>query len=67
MSNKPSHVNLFLNYLNSKDPSNKYDCETQQNQLPYLYISIATDNRGFHKSIYNHYWPKPVMVDLHIY
>ncbi|XP_070000275.1 uncharacterized protein [Penaeus vannamei] len=55
------HVNLFLNYLNSKHQSIKFTCETQQNnQLPFLDMYVTNDNGRFHTSIYR----KPTFTGL---
>nr|XP_027212312.1 uncharacterized protein LOC113805511 [Penaeus vannamei] len=49
----PSHVNLFLDYLNSKHPSIKFTCEIQKdNQLPFLDTMVTNNNGNFHTSIY---------------
>ncbi|XP_069993512.1 uncharacterized protein [Penaeus vannamei] len=57
----PSHVNLFLNYLNSKHQSIKFTCETQlNNQLPFLDTYVTIDNGRFHTSIYR----KPTFTGL---
>jgi len=57
----PSHINLFLNYLNSKHPSIKFTHETQQNnQLPFLDTVVTYDNGQFHTSIYR----KPTFTGL---
>jgi len=61
MFKHPSHVNLFLNYLNSKHQSIKFTCETQQNnQLPFLDMYVTNDNGRFHTSIYR----KPTFTGL---
>jgi len=57
----PSHVNLFLNYLNSKHQCIKFTCETQlNNQLPFLDTYVTIDNGRFHTSIYR----KPTFTGL---
>ncbi|XP_069975482.1 uncharacterized protein [Penaeus vannamei] len=40
-----SHVNLFLDYLNSKHPSIKFTCEMQKdNELPFLDTMVTNNN-----------------------
>ncbi|XP_069970997.1 uncharacterized protein [Penaeus vannamei] len=57
----PSHVNLFLDYLNSKHPSIKFTCEIQKdNQLPFLDTIVTNNNGNFHTSIYR----KPTFTGL---
>ncbi|XP_069980157.1 uncharacterized protein [Penaeus vannamei] len=44
----PSHVNLFLDYLNSKHPSIKFTCEMQKdNQLPFLDTMVTNNNEVY--------------------
>jgi len=57
----PSHINLFLDYLNAKHPSIKFTCELQMdNQLPFLDTMITNNNGIFQTSIYR----KPTFTGL---
>jgi len=57
----PSHVNLFLTYLNSKHPSINFTCEVQKNnQLSFLDTMVTNNNGTFHTSIYR----KPTFTGL---
>ena len=49
----PSHVNLFLNYLNSKHPNIKFTCEIEQNnKLSFLDSTIHFHNNQFSTNTY---------------
>ena len=56
-----SHVNLFLNYLNSRHPNISFTCDSEINQiLPFLDIKIKRDSEKFTTSIYR----KPTFTGL---
>ena len=57
----PNHIDLFLNYLNSKHPNIKFTSETEQNNtLPFLDISVNKTINGFSSSVYR----KPTFTGL---
>ena len=57
----PSHINLFLDYLNSKHPNIKFTCEMEHNsKLSFLDIEITNANGKFTTSVYR----KPTFTGL---
>ena len=58
-----SHVNLFLNYLNSKHDNIKFTCETEiSNKLPFLDCTVHRKSNIFECSVYR----KPTFSGLGI-
>ena len=57
----PTHINLFLTYLNSRHPNIKFTCDNEKNaQLPFLDLCIKRSNGEFLTSIYR----KPTYTGL---
>ena len=57
----PSHINLFLDYLNSKHPNIQFTSELEQNNsLPFLDVLINKTNNSFSSSVYR----KPTFTGL---
>ena len=51
--NDPGHVNLFLDFLNSRHPNIKFTCENEVNgMLPFLDVSITRGINGFFTNLY---------------
>jgi hypothetical protein len=56
-----SHVNLFLDYLNSKHPNIKFTFESESNnKISFLDIAISRHSNSFHCSVYR----KPTFTGL---
>ena len=48
-----SHIQLFLNYLNSKHPNIKFTCDVEKDfELPFLDVQITRHNGKFCTSVY---------------
>ena len=59
--NSETHINLFLNYLNSKHPSIQFTFENENNNvLPFLDLKVERTNSNFVTSIYR----KPTFTGL---
>ena len=59
--NDASHVNLFLEFLNSRHPNIAFTCDNEENSiLPFLDIKIKRDIKHFITSIYR----KPTFTGL---
>ena len=57
----PTHINLFLTYLNSRHSNIKFTCDNEENsQLPFLDLCIKRDDLLFSTSIYR----KPTYTGL---
>ena len=57
----PDHINLFLNYLNSKHENIEFTCDTEIDKtLPFLDINITREDSSFNTSIYR----KPTFTGL---
>ena len=56
-----SHVDLFLNYVNSQHPNIKFTCDKEKDStLPFLDINIKKEESEFITSIYR----KPTFTGL---
>ena len=57
----PSHIPLFLNYLNSQHPNIKFTCENEaKNQLNFLDVTVHRKDNKFETSVYR----KPTFTGL---
>ena len=57
----PSHIPLFLNYLNSQHPNIKFTCENEaENQLNFLDVTVYRKDNKFETSVYR----KPTFTGL---
>ena len=57
----PSHIPLFLNYLNSQHPNIKFTCENEaENQPDFLDVTVYRKDNKFETSVYR----KPTVTCL---
>ena len=57
----PSHIPLFLDFLNHQHPNIKFTSEIESNNtLPFLDVKITLSNRSFSTSVYH----KPTFTGL---
>ena len=57
----PSHVPLFLEYINSKHPNIEFTSDTESdNKLPFLDVQVRHEGNGFSTSVYR----KPTFTGL---
>ena len=59
--NSPTHINLFLDYLNSRHPNIEFTCDNENDSMiPFLDMNIKRKDKKFSTSIYR----KPTFTGL---